>query len=343
MGVRADTREEIGKESISKIFGQPTENDISKMEKELMAIAATTPTSLGGGNHGHAGIIVEDAKYTVITGGNAFVNPPNPGLYPIIAANVAAGNRAREEAIHKGLVREYEIFCGVKAGLKDIILGAVDNDYVLEIKDEILGFLNQTPKQIIAHLHNRGGQLDFADTNKLIEERDSEWDGSEVPQVYFNRVTKAMEQLQRAGITSDLNERRGMALFYLKATGEYDPAVCEWENKTAANKTWAIIKVFISNEFAKENKQTKVTAKQFKANLIKEQAEITEELINNLKQARTKQIEILMQSNMEAIKEMMTLVKANKKNNRSSKMHQFVNTVARSTQTRRKRNAGYLK
>ncbi len=77
---------------------------------------------------------------------------------------------------------------------------------MLEIEDEILVFLNQTPKQIIAHLHDRGGQLDFANTKKLIEVRDSEWDESEVPQVYFNRVTKAIEQLQRAGISSDLNE-----------------------------------------------------------------------------------------------------------------------------------------
>ncbi len=69
--------------------------------------------------------------------------------------------------------------------------------------------------------------------------------------------------------------------------------------------------MFISKEFAKENKQTKVTAKQFKANLIEEQAEITEEMINNLTQVHTKQIEILMKSNMEAIKEMMTLVKEN--------------------------------
>ena len=154
-----DTREEIRKESISKIFGQPTEHDITKMEEELTAIAATTPSSLGRGNHSHAGIIVEDVKYTAVTGGIAFVNPPNPGLYPNIAANVATGTRAREEGIHKG-----EIFCGVEAGMKDIILGAVDNDYVLEIEDEILGFLNQTPKHIISHLRNRGGQLDFADT-----------------------------------------------------------------------------------------------------------------------------------------------------------------------------------
>jgi hypothetical protein len=79
-----------------------------------------------------------------------------------------------------------------------------------------------------------------------------------------------------------------MALYYLKATGEYDPAVREWENKATVDKTWPNIKIFISNEYAKENKQTKISVKQFKANLIKEQAEITEELINNLTQAHTK-------------------------------------------------------
>jgi hypothetical protein len=110
------------------------------MEKELTAIIAATPSTLGSGNHGHAGIIVENAKYTMMMGGVAFINPVNPGLYPAIAANIAARTRAREEAVHKGLVQEYEIFCGVKEGLKDIILEAVDNDYVLEIEDKILGF-----------------------------------------------------------------------------------------------------------------------------------------------------------------------------------------------------------
>jgi hypothetical protein len=122
MGIRAETREEIRNEKITKIFGQPTEQDITKMEKELAAIAAGIPSNLGGGNHGHAGIIVENTKYTTMTGGTAFVTPANPGLYPAIAATVTAGTRAREEALHKGLVRECKIFCGVEAGLKDFIL-----------------------------------------------------------------------------------------------------------------------------------------------------------------------------------------------------------------------------
>ena len=77
---------------------------------------------LGGENHGHAGIIVEPAKYLTMTSGTQFDPPANPGIYPAgLAINAAAGTRAREEAIHKELVAQYEIFKGVEQGLKDII------------------------------------------------------------------------------------------------------------------------------------------------------------------------------------------------------------------------------
>lgn len=312
MGIRSDTREEVSKESATKIFGQPTANDLTTLEKELIAIAAAIPTTIGGGNHGHAGIILEDAKYIILTGGIAFVNPPNPGIYPPgLALNAAAGNRARAEAEHKELLAEFEVFKGVEQALKEIILEAVDKDYMLEIEDELFGFLNQTPKQMISHLRARGGQLDFTDTKTLISERDAEWDANEVPQVYFNRVEKAIKQLENGGITSNMNERRDMALFYLKASGEYDAAVREWEAKPTADKTWTNVKAFISNEYAKENKQNKLTAKQFKANQMEEQMEATEELIANLTEAHTKQMEMLMRATTESMKDMMNLMKAN--------------------------------
>jgi hypothetical protein len=104
MGIRAETQEEIQKETITKIFGQPTKHNITKMKKKLTVITVATPSTLGSGNHGHAGIIVENAKYAMMTGAVTFVNPVNPGLYPEIAANVAARTRAREEAVHKGLI-----------------------------------------------------------------------------------------------------------------------------------------------------------------------------------------------------------------------------------------------
>jgi hypothetical protein len=162
---------------------------------------------------------------------------------------------------------------------------------------------------MITHLRNRGGQLDFMDTKKLISEQDSEWDTNEVPQVYFNQVKKAIRQLERAGIQSNLNERRDTALYFFKASGKYDAAVREWETKPAADKTWANIKIIISTKHAKENKQNKLTAKQFKANLIEEQAKATKELIANLTEAHAKQMELLIKSTTDAMKEMMNLMK----------------------------------
>ncbi len=153
------------------------------------------------------------------------------------------------------------------------------------------------------------------DTKTLLAERDGEWDASKIPQLYFNRVEKAMKGLTQAGINSGLNERRDMALYYLKAAGKFDAAVHEWEAKPAANKTWANIKTFISEEYAKKNKQNKHTARRFKANVIQEQAEATEELIAALTENHACQMEGLITSTTNAMKEMMLLLKENKNPN----------------------------
>ena len=313
MGIRTDIRDEIRKETVTKIHGQPTSHDLTNLEKEIISILANIPTTLGGGNHGHVGVIMDQVDYNTMTTGIDFVNPVNPGIYPAgLALNAAAGTRAREEAIHKELIAQFETFEGVKLGTKDLILDAVDNEYLSEIEHDTLGFLNQTPRQMIEHLLTRGGALDFADTKDLLSERDGEWNVTENPQIYFNRVEKAIKGLIRNGINSDLNERRDIALFQLKATGEFDPAVREWEAKPAADKTWANIKTFISAEYAKENKQNKLSAKHFKVNTMQEQAEATEELIAHLTEAHTRQMETLVQTTTAAMKEMMLLLKENK-------------------------------
>jgi hypothetical protein len=132
MGLRAKTCVEIRIELATKIHGQPTDQDLTLLEKELISIAANVPTALGGGNHGHTGIIVEPTKYLVIMGGTAFVNRIHPGIYPAgLAANVAAGTRVMTEALHKEQIAQFAIFAEVEQALKDSILKALDHDYLL--------------------------------------------------------------------------------------------------------------------------------------------------------------------------------------------------------------------
>ncbi len=169
------------KKLVTKNHGQPTNQDITTLKKKLIAIVASIPTALGGGNQGHAEIIVKLAKYLAMTT-VAFTNPPHFEIYPAgLANNAAARTWARKEAEHKEILTKIEIFKGVKQVLKDIILEVVEHDYLMEIKDKTLGFLNQMPRQMINHLKARGGALDFADTKTLLAERDTEWDVSIKP------------------------------------------------------------------------------------------------------------------------------------------------------------------
>jgi hypothetical protein len=319
MGIQTEIRDKIRKETVTKIHGQPTSHDITILEKEIIATLANIPTSLGGGNHGHVGVIMNPTKYNTMTRGINFVNPVNPRIYPTgLAVNAIAGTRARAEAEHKELNNQYKTFKGVRLGAKDLILEAADNKYLIKIKHEMMGYINQTPRQMLKHLLNRGGALDFANTKELLAQQDGEWNINKNPQAYFNRVEKAIKGLAQNGITSNLNERRDIALYHLKAAGEFDPAVCEWESKPMPQKTWANIKIFISVEYTKENKQNKLTVKHFKANALQEQAKATEKLIAMLTDAHTKHMENLIKTTTEAMKEMMLLIKENKTPNISA-------------------------
>ncbi len=105
MEIRREIRDELKKKMVTKIHGQPTSHDLTILEKETIAILVNILTALGGGYHGHAGIIMEPAMYSLITGRAAFVIPVNPGIYPTgIAANAAPGTKARAEAEHKELI-----------------------------------------------------------------------------------------------------------------------------------------------------------------------------------------------------------------------------------------------
>jgi len=194
MGIRTEIRDEIRKETVTKIHGQPTSQNLTNLEKEIIAILANIPTTLGGGNHGHVGIIIDQTDYLTLSGGIAFNTPVNPGSYPAgLALNAAAGTRARAEAEHKELINQYETFEGVRLGTKDIILEAVDHEYLSEIEHDTLGFLNQTPRQMLEHLLTRGGALDFADTKDLLAERDGEWNVAENPQLYLILLKKQLK------------------------------------------------------------------------------------------------------------------------------------------------------
>ena len=90
--LQVEIHKAAGKKQVTPIVGQPLTQDILKLEEEIIGIAATFPTALGGGNNGHAGIIMDPAAYLLLSGGVDFINPINPGVYP--AHNAPSAKRS---------------------------------------------------------------------------------------------------------------------------------------------------------------------------------------------------------------------------------------------------------
>jgi hypothetical protein len=138
---------------------------------------------LGGGLNGHAGMLLTNVDYATLVPGTPFVPPINPGVYP---NGVTAANHSQRGAKHKEQIKVFETFAGVRTGLKDFTLKAIDKDYLLEIKHEHVWFLNVMDSQMLTHLCKRWGIVDFVDITALMAECDAPWSVMEVPTIYFN-------------------------------------------------------------------------------------------------------------------------------------------------------------
>ena len=66
---------------IPKIEGIPDYEALTSLKNMLYANAATLPTTLGGGKHGHMGLIMDPTVYATISS-TPYVIPQNPGDPP---------------------------------------------------------------------------------------------------------------------------------------------------------------------------------------------------------------------------------------------------------------------
>ena len=195
MGIREEIEKDIGDKNVTRIMGQPSERDVTQLRKELGKMAGSVKTKLGGGKHGHLGLLIpEDSYKTISHGSETFDIPAHPGDYPA-QVSADAATREKEVAEHKANKRTCEKCDAVHEFLKEKAIKAIDEEWLVELDDDILGFANVSLLQILEHLTNQGGKLDYIDISKLKKERDSGWDTNEHIIKHIVKVQKAVDIL----------------------------------------------------------------------------------------------------------------------------------------------------
>jgi hypothetical protein len=137
--------------SLPKVAGEPTFEDLKVIRRLLKTNAMSVSSYVGGGLHGHLGIIMTNEEYFVIAA-DVFRVPNNPGASDEVVAGMTAAVIAEMTRLYREATQLYRTYHNVDQAIKKLIIEAFDDAYLNALSDEIVGYANCTPLQLLTHL-----------------------------------------------------------------------------------------------------------------------------------------------------------------------------------------------
>ena len=145
------------------------------------------------GEHNLMGLVLTDAEYTEILGGEATFPAylTRPKAYPVIAKEATVGERAQAEAIHKARVKDWEIFDCAQRKVCAFIIATVEDTWIREHHDPITMYSYVSPRTLLDHLWGSCTGLHSLDVLALRESmRTMHKDAEGIPE-YVNALEDA--------------------------------------------------------------------------------------------------------------------------------------------------------
>jgi hypothetical protein len=232
---------------LTKIEGKPSAATIKQLKKELYANARSVHSDRGGGVNGYLGTVMPAASY-FIRAGTPFIDPIHPGTQaPHLAG--ATGNQIIEaNRIYDKAKTEHSTFSLVKESLRQQVLNAVNPLYYQALEDDDFGYADVTIPQIMLHLQTTYGTVNATD---LVNNRNSmadAWTPDEPFENLWKRIP-TIQQIAIAGAEPISDEATiELTLTALRKTGVYDHAIITWEDKEAADQTWATFQLHFTKQ-----------------------------------------------------------------------------------------------
>eukprot|EP00957_Ditylum_brightwellii_P082774 6293309-Ditylum_brightwellii.AAC.1 len=91
-----EVRSKFPYKTLSRCNREPNYEYIHDVMMAVYANAAAVPTALGGGAHGHIGLVMKDVLYGTLSGGTAYTTPPEPVQGQLPAGASLAGRKEHE-------------------------------------------------------------------------------------------------------------------------------------------------------------------------------------------------------------------------------------------------------
>jgi hypothetical protein len=244
--------------NIPTITGEPDYSSINEMVQQLYGNAASLPTTLGGGAHGHIGLLMTQAIYATISA-TPYILPNDPGPAPT-NGNAAAREAARIQ--HKELRRVFDNNTSMDDAIKAQIIDSVNDTYLNELRNKYTGYMGVSSRDLIDHLLDRYGKITPADIEECKKRMNEPIDSSQPIDIYFQKIDDCIQYAVDGQVAFTPGQILQTVYHAVSTSGYYNEACKEWRKKPLLDKTWPSFKRFFAAEYHDLKEQNKVNSSQ---------------------------------------------------------------------------------
>jgi len=224
----------------NKITGEPCYNDIRQLRTVIYENAASYNTPLGGGNHGHLGMVMPALNYANVSP-TPWVDPPEPAAVVVFdqvaptAAQIAEAHRTHSLALKTR--REFQ---NLDRALTRVLVDTIEPLYLKPFHEEYIGLLGKSTQQLLEALIASYGYILPQELEANYAQLSRSYDATQEPlQVLIERFEEARTFASDGQLPIAEGQMINSGIVALKNTGVLERFIDQWNDKPRADRsTW---------------------------------------------------------------------------------------------------------
>ena len=228
---------------LTRIIGEPTIATLITLRNEVKANAQAVHSTLGGGEHGHLGLVCSPATYaTLVPGNTPYIKPPNPGRL-IIDGTETQYQIAQRRDEHAEALRMFQECLGVERALIQQIVAAVEPKYLKALRNPVTNKIVQSIPSIFTYLFETYGDVTPQELRQLTAQVEQmNFPPNEPVDTLFTEIDDLATIAELAKAPMSEQQKINMAYLLIQQAQVYSTALNNWNQQDQDAQTWESFK-----------------------------------------------------------------------------------------------------
>jgi hypothetical protein len=239
---------------LPKVTGEPTLEDLKVIWRLLNTNTMNVSSYIGGGRHGHLGIIMTSEEYFAIAA-DTFPVPSNPGASSEVVVGMTAAVITEMTRLHREVTQVYRTYHSVDQAIEKLIIEDFVNPYINVRSDKVVGYTNFTSLQLLTHLLSYYAMIAPTELTQNYERLNTPYDPNQPIKTLFQQIQDTQAFAVAGGQPYGNAMIINVAYTLIFITGLFTDACRAWQSRAISGKTWEQFKI----DFATAHREFRLT------------------------------------------------------------------------------------